>query len=794
MFLIPILLAASPVAAQLPRVGLRLVAERQFQAPVSIAGTPDGRLFVCEQRGAIRIFRNGVVLPRPFLDLGSKLVPERANFDERGLLGLAFHPQYAMSGMAGSGRFYVFYSAPSPAAPGTTENPVDCRSVIAEYRVSAADPDVADPASERILLAFDKPQFNHNGGHLEFGPDGFLHIATGDGGSSNDNAAGHTGGAPGSPAARPTDALGNSQDLRRLLGKILRIDPLGRNSDSGQYGIPGSNPFAFAFDGERPEIWAYGLRNPWRFSFDTGPGSTGRLFAADVGQGEIEEVDLIVRGGNFGWRNREGTFAPDFSLGAPDPGVPLIDPIAQYAHPGVVKGSPPLPQYGTSITGGHVYRGSALAALRGVYVFGDWSLTGTTPGAMLLGLQEGPGGTWTMSPLDVEGGNPIPWFIQAFGRDAAGELYIAVKKTRAVSDPDNGLPAGGLLKIVPASGPRTTLLGAAADTTLYSEGARANGGGQQLFAGKVEEQGGGALRRALIRFDLSSIPAGAQVQSVQLTLNMNRSIVGDRAVALHRVSESWAEGTATATGQEGTGAAAQSGDPTWLNRSHPSQAWSVPGGAFVPDASAVRSVGISSGPVTWSGAGMVADVQSWVNQPAGNLGWLLLADESQVSAKRFSSRQHADSAQRPALSVTWAPAPPPAPTRREEWEAANFFAGQFIDPAADPDGDGIPNLVEYAGDTLAGSAASGPESLRVVREGATVVAIFRRDPRATDLTVTLESSSALSGWQPLATSTAGAAASGSGVTEAPAARPPLVEVRVPLPTGAARHVRLRATR
>src|SRR5690606_30415717 len=252
------------------------------------AGDGSGRLFIADQRGKILILDDGAVRPVPFLDLSAKLVDERPGFDERGLLGLAFHPDYAMEGAPGEGRFYVFYSAPSPGAPGTAENPVNCRSVISEFRVSATDPDAADPASERVLLSFDKPQFNHNGGQLAFGPaDKLLHISTGDGGGSNDNDPGHTGGG----AAKPAGGLGNSQDRTTLHGKILRIDPFGTDGPGGQYGIPGDNPFASEGGGVRGEIHAYGLRNPWRFSFDSGPGGTNRPFVAYVAQGQVEAVD-----------------------------------------------------------------------------------------------------------------------------------------------------------------------------------------------------------------------------------------------------------------------------------------------------------------------------------------------------------------------------------------------------------------------------------------------------------------------------------------------------------------------
>jgi len=284
LFAVVSLVAAGASNAAFPTLQMKPVAIGQFFSPTTVthAGDGSGRLFVTDQRGKIHVLQDGEILPAPFLNLSAKLVTEQANFDERGLLGLAFHPDYETVGAPGNRRFYVFYSAPSPDA-GTAANPVNCRSVIAEYRVSATDPNVADPLSERVLLTFNKPQFNHNGGQLAFGPvDGMLYLSTGDGGSSNDDDAGHTGGSP----ARPAGALGNAQDLTRYMGKLLRIDPLGTNGPGGQYGIPADNPFVLAdvpAVNELKEIHAYGLRNPWRFAFDSG--GSHRMFLPDVGRG-----------------------------------------------------------------------------------------------------------------------------------------------------------------------------------------------------------------------------------------------------------------------------------------------------------------------------------------------------------------------------------------------------------------------------------------------------------------------------------------------------------------------------
>lgn len=429
--------------ADLPPVRLVPVLEDAFLSPVGLthAGDGSGRLFVVEQRGQVRIVMDdGSLLPDPFLDLGAKLVPERNNFDERGLLGLAFHPDYGTVGAPGEGKLYVYYSAPSPNAPGTVSSPVDHMSVVAEYEVSTGDSNVVNPASERILLSFDQPQFNHDAGQVAFGPDGLLYIATGDGGSSEDNDAGHTGG----NANQPPAVLGNAQDRSKFLGKILRIDPLGSDGPGGLYSVPADNPFVGEGGGVREEIFAYGLRNPWRFSFDhRGPGATGRLFVADVGQRRVEEINLVEKGKNYGWRAFEGTF--DFDPATPAEG-PFEPPIAEYTRPGQDNG---LPKIGISVTGGYVYRGGASPALHGLYLFGDWSSSFGMPNGTLLGLIESQAGQFDLGIFEVDGGNPIGRYLPAFGRDEAGEIYLATKRTLAPSavDPDSADPTGSIFRI-----------------------------------------------------------------------------------------------------------------------------------------------------------------------------------------------------------------------------------------------------------------------------------------------------------------------------------------------------------
>ena len=386
------------------QVGLELVADG-LVAPVGLVAPPDGsnRLVVIDQIGKIRVIdASGNLLEKPFLDLADRMVAINTSFDERGLLGLAFHPDYA-----NNGRLFVFYTAPKQ---GDIPAEFDSETHISEFAVLPGDANCADSTSERIVLRFGKPQANHNGGQLAFGPDGFLYIGVGDGGAANDEGTGHN------------LTIGNGQDKNSLLGKILRIDVNG----ALPYQSPPSNPFV-ADPAARDEIFAWGLRNPYRFSFE----STGqnRLFAADVGQALFEEVNIVTLGGNYGWRIREGfsCFDDDNPVVSPQncdtnaaDGTPLTAPILQYPHSEPAGG----PQ-GSAVIGGFVYHGNTLP-LVGQYIFGDYSKGPLFADGSLFAAEESAQGTWTMREVGVRDRPDLRFgrFILGFGQDAAGELYL----------------------------------------------------------------------------------------------------------------------------------------------------------------------------------------------------------------------------------------------------------------------------------------------------------------------------------------------------------------------------------
>lgn len=406
-------LPAPPNGQSPAGVDLQTIAEG-MAAPnyLTHAGDGSGRLFIVDQVGIVWLVRDGQRMDEPFLDIRERIVELNSLYDERGLLGLAFHPGFADPESPGFGRLYTCQSEPvGGQADFTVPLPegesFDHQNVVTEWQVAPDDPDAANPVSGREILRCDHPQANHDAGQLVFGPDGYLYIGIGDGGGANDVGPGHS-------------PQGNAQDLANILGKILRIDPLppeltdddvGPVSANDQYRIPADNPFADG--GGLPEIFAYGLRNPYRFSFDP---QTGQLFAGDVGQANIEEVDIIVSGGNYGWPLKEGTFAFNRETGeisADTAGLPegLIDPILEYDH-----------DVGKAVIGGFVYRGAGAPDLAGQYVFGDLSSSVALPRGRIF--QADPAGGEILEMFFGADERGLGLFLKGFGRDEDGELYI----------------------------------------------------------------------------------------------------------------------------------------------------------------------------------------------------------------------------------------------------------------------------------------------------------------------------------------------------------------------------------
>lgn len=395
------------------KVDVELVTDG-LTSPVAVvaASKEDRRLFIVDQIGKIWIIdKQGNKLLMPFLDISSKLVTLNPNFDERGLLGLAFHPDYKHNG-----KFYVYYSAPrreGGPAPGVLWNNL---ARLSEFTVSASDENMADPGSERIVLQMDDPQSNHNGGTIQFGPvDGYLYIAIGDGGGANDTPVGHV------PDWYPVNAGGNGQDVEaNLFGNILRIDVNGN-----PYSIPPDNPFVGKAGLD--EVYAYGLRNPFRFSIDQG--GNHDLIAGDVGQLLYEEIDLIKKGGNYGWNVKEGYSCfnaassrnPLASCPAVDNfGNPLIDPVIVLNN-----FQNPVNPRTTAIMGGNVYRGSDIKALKGKYVFGTYSQSPTTTNGELFVAEPAGQGPWNFAELSLKSSpNDIGALLKGMGEDNRGELYL----------------------------------------------------------------------------------------------------------------------------------------------------------------------------------------------------------------------------------------------------------------------------------------------------------------------------------------------------------------------------------
>lgn len=412
-------------------IGLKTIADG-FTSPVELIpfGDDSGDLLVADQVGKIHILsENGEVSDELFLDLRDRLVELNKGFDERGLLGLALHPDFSANR-----RLFVYYSAPRRSEAPEKWNHT---GHLSEFKVFADDRRRVDPDSERILLQVDQPQFNHNSGLMRFGPDGYLYVPFGDGGNANDTGLGHP-------------ESGNGQDRTTLLGSLLRIDVDGGDP----YGIPSDNPFV-GKDG-RDEIYAYGLRNPWGIAFDSG--RDGALFLADVGQNAYEEVNIIEKGGNYGWHIKEGFHwfdaenpneHPDDQKTGDSSGAPLREPILEYKNKkAFATDSDAL---GICVVGGYVYRGQAIPELDGQYLFADWSRSWGAPDGVVFAATAPADGKltdrWSMARLDIatHSDGEVGTYVTGFGQDHQGEIYVLTNGRPGVTG-----STGTVHKIVPA--------------------------------------------------------------------------------------------------------------------------------------------------------------------------------------------------------------------------------------------------------------------------------------------------------------------------------------------------------
>ncbi|MCC6425950.1 MAG: PQQ-dependent sugar dehydrogenase [Phycisphaerales bacterium] len=379
-----------------------------FAAAIQVTHANDGsgRLFVVDQIGKVWVVKNGAVLATPFLQISPpELVNVVGGYDERGLLGIAFHPDYA-----NNGRVFVRYSKPRTGVSGEPcfGSSRGCHTeVLAEYHANPGA-DVVDGAAAKVILAIDKPQFNHNSGAIAFGPDGYLYMGMGDGGGAHDGLADNP------PSHGP---FGNGQNINTLMGKMLRLDV-----DTGSpYGIPADNPFV-GVDGA-DEIFAYGFRNPFYFSFDDGPGGTGDLWLGEVGQNLYEEIDIVVKGGNYGWVIKEGfhcfnPFNPNIPpTNCDDAG--MIDPIAEYDH---TNG-------GIAILGGFVYRASQFPGLQGMYIFGDFSSNFTANTGHLFYIDTNHEHMTILRPRLHGTTEELGLTVKGTGRGGDGEIYICTGTT-----------------------------------------------------------------------------------------------------------------------------------------------------------------------------------------------------------------------------------------------------------------------------------------------------------------------------------------------------------------------------
>jgi glucose/arabinose dehydrogenase len=393
--------------------------------PLAMVQVPgENRFFVLEQFGRVRVIDNGKLRPAPLLDIRTKIPNLHHDFDERGLLGIALHPSFRSNG-----KFYVAYSSHLDFQQDLGQMLWYSHSnVVEEYTMTKGDANSADPSSARRIMSDPWPQFNHNGHWIGFGPDGKLYISMGDGGYANDWGIGHN------------VTIGNGQDMSITLGKILRIDVDARTGTKA-YGIPSDNPFVND-KSAKPEIWALGLRNPWRCSFDMG--GTKQLFCGDVQQNSYEAIKIVGKGQNMGWRRVEGIMRC-FDYQKPDDHPASCDKSG--ITPAIIEynncTAKPEGCKGISVTGGYVYQGKH-APWKGKYIFGDWSKSfAEMDGQIFIGTKSGD--KWSMEVAEVVGMSGKKPYVLAFAQDANGEVYALTSLT---TGPNGSLDT--IYRIVPA--------------------------------------------------------------------------------------------------------------------------------------------------------------------------------------------------------------------------------------------------------------------------------------------------------------------------------------------------------
>ena len=598
----------------------------QATEPLMVCGPPGDatRLCIVQRNGVIRVMKDGALLETPFADLTDRV----ASDGELGLLGMAFHPDYTTNG-------YVFlnYMRRTGEGGAVVENTISRFTVTGNPATALT----LDPASELLIINVTQPGGDHNGGSISFSPiDGYLYIPIGDGGCCNDE-------------------YNTAMDLLSLNGKILRIDV--DNTDGPlNYAIPPDNPYVGRQDA-LPQIWAYGLRNPFRSSFDR---VTGDFYFGDVGQDTVEKVGYFpassTGGINFGWPTFEGTrcnvdVVTAEECDAQETGVAF--PIKEY-----------LREFGSSVTGGSVYRGAEIPGLQGRYIYADYVSARVLSFVPVNGV---PTSEREYS-LDLDPEDEILSGLVAVSEDGVGELYVVsifgniFKLVAGLGDDAQQFgPTEGEDEL-PEAAALTMEIEPARDATLYEDaaGGLANGTGRNLFSGRTGDNAEFGSRRSLLYFNVTrDLPPDAEIHNAAIRMRCTKIPVGgsDTTQSLYRVTRAWNEGPTAALGAGGAGAVSQTGDVTWLHTFYDTSLWASPGGDYIASARATLPVG-DTGVYTWRDNKLVLDVTDWLADPASNYGWMLIGDETvDKTARRYDSREATNPANRPVLIVQYCGSP-----------------------------------------------------------------------------------------------------------------------------------------